>query len=399
MTVAQYLEARRGQDEWKAAFQRAFLFTDVIVTPVGPTGPSLRDDAENVTFNGNEVPLRTAMMPYTVPQNLTGLPSITCPVGLDDIRDADRDPVHGRAVERADVARPRCRARSRGHRPGRHPTPPPTAPGGTHMSHVRINPDLELHVERFGPPDAPTVILIRGTGADSSRWMPQVEAYQDEFQVVIFDNRGTGKSDTPPGPYTVAEMADDTFALLDALDIDACHVSGSSLGGAIGLQMAVARPERVLSLQMHSSWLATRGYTEYSLGLLSKILDLGGIDYYYEATLPLLFTAKFLSSDFARTSEILARMRANAASPDGLRWQIDANLSYDLSAEVGQVDVPTLITVGEHDFLLPITASQELQDNIKGSELVIFEDTAHLSGMEAPAEFNRVTLDFLRKVV
>lgn len=243
------------------------------------------------------------------------------------------------------------------------------------------------------------MILIRGTGADSSRWMPQVEAYQDEFQVVIFDNRGTGKSDTPPGPYTVAEMADDTFALLDALDIDACHVSGSSLGGAIGLQMAVARPERVLSLQMHSSWLATRGYTEYSLGLLSKILDLGGIDYYYEATLPLLFTAKFLSSDFARTSEILARMRANAASPDGLRWQIDANLSYDLSAEVGQVDVPTLITVGEHDFLLPITASQELQDNIKGSELVIFEDTAHLSGMEAPAEFNRVTLDFLRKVV
>src|SRR5690606_10238103 len=129
--------------------------------------------------------------------------------------------------------------------------------------------------------DAPVVLLIRGTGADSSRWMPQVEAYLDEFNVVIFDNRGTGKSDTPPGPYTVAQMADDTFGLLDALEIEACHVSGSSLGGAIGLQMAVARPERVLSLQMHSSWLATRGYTEYSLGLLGKILDLGGTDFYY----------------------------------------------------------------------------------------------------------------------
>ena len=266
------------------------------------------------------------------------------------------------------------------------------------MTRVRINPDLELHVERFGPPDAPVVILIRGTGADSSRWMPQVEAYLDEFNVVIFDNRGTGKSDTPPGPYTVAQMADDTFTLLDALEIEACHVSGSSLGGAIGLQMAVAQPERVLSLQMHSSWLATRGYTEYSLGLLSKFLDLGGTDFYYEATLPLLFTAKFLANDFGRTTEILNRMRSNAASPDGLRWQIDANLTYDLSAEAGKVTVPTLITVGEHDFLLPLSASEELRDCIAGSQLVVFQNAAHLSSMEAPSEFNQVTLDFLRQV-
>lgn len=266
------------------------------------------------------------------------------------------------------------------------------------MTRVRINPDLQIHVERFGPPDAPVVLLIRGTGADSSRWMPQVDAYRDDFNVVIFDNRGTGKSDTPPGPYTVAQMADDTFALLDALEIETCHVSGSSLGGAIGLQMAVAQPARVLSLQMHSSWLATRGYTEYSLGLLSKILEFGGTDFYYEAMLPMLFTAKFLASDFDRTSEILTRMRANAASPDGLRWQIDANLTYDLSDDVGEVDVPTLITVGEHDFLLPVSASEELRDNIAGSQLVVFENAAHLTGMEAPDEFNQVTLDFLRQV-
>jgi pimeloyl-ACP methyl ester carboxylesterase len=267
------------------------------------------------------------------------------------------------------------------------------------MTRVRITPDLELHYERFGPPDAPVVLLIRGTGADGSRWMPQVEAYRDEFQVVIFDNRGTGKSDTPPGPYTVAGMAGDTLALLDALEIGSCHVSGSSLGGAIGLQMALDAPDRVLSLQMHSSWLATRGYTEYSLGLLKKILDLGGTSFYYEATLPLLFTAKFLSSDFARTSEILSRMRANAASPDGLSWQIDANLTYDLSDRVEQLSAPTLITVGEHDYLLPVAASEELHAAIPGSELVVFEAAGHLASMEAAARFNQVTLDFLRKQV
>jgi len=241
-------------------------------------------------------------------------------------------------------------------------------------------------------------VLIRGTGADGSRWMPQVDAYKDEFNVIIFDNRGVGRSDTPPGPYTVAEMADDTFKVLDALGVESCHVSGSSLGGAIGLHMTIERPERVLSLQLHSSWLATRDYTEYSLGLLGKFLELGGVDFYYEATLPLLFSSTFLSSDYARLADMLARMRANSASYDGLLGQIHANLTHDLSARVGEVTAPALITVGEFDFLTPVSASEELHRNLPGSELVVFQGAAHLTSMEAADDFNRVTLDWMRRV-
>ena len=84
VTVAQYLEARRGQDTTKTAFARAFQFADVLVSPVGATGPSGTDTPDVVSMSGSDVPLRLAMMPYTVPQNLAGLPSITCPVGVDD---------------------------------------------------------------------------------------------------------------------------------------------------------------------------------------------------------------------------------------------------------------------------------------------------------------------------
>jgi aspartyl-tRNA(Asn)/glutamyl-tRNA(Gln) amidotransferase subunit A len=84
VTVAHYLEARRGQDATKAAFARAFQFADVLVSPVGSTGPSTLDTPDVVSKSGREVPLRQAMMPYTVPQNLAGLPSITCPVGVDE---------------------------------------------------------------------------------------------------------------------------------------------------------------------------------------------------------------------------------------------------------------------------------------------------------------------------
>ena len=84
VTVAQYLEARRGQDTTKTAFARAFQFADVLVSPVGATGPSGTGTPDVVSMSGGDVPLRLAMMPYTVPQNLAGLPSITCPLGVDD---------------------------------------------------------------------------------------------------------------------------------------------------------------------------------------------------------------------------------------------------------------------------------------------------------------------------
>jgi aminoacrylate hydrolase len=266
------------------------------------------------------------------------------------------------------------------------------------MPLASLAPGVDIHYDRFGPAAGPPVVLIRGTGADSSRWMPQVEAYRDEFPVVIFDNRGVGRSSTPPGPYSVAAMADDTLALLDHLDVARCHLSGSSLGGAIALHVAIHHPERVVSLQLHSSWLATDGYLRYSLGLLRSILEAGGPHFYYEATLPLLFTPAFLSSDVDRLTTILTNMRANSASPEGLSGQIAANLGHDLRNRAGEVRVPTLVTVGELDVLCPVNASEELAAAIPGAELVVFERAAHLVTMEAADRFNDVTLNWLRSL-
>ena len=195
--------------------------------------------------------------------------------------------------------------------------------------------DVKIYYERHGDGDGPPVVFIRGTGGDGTRWMPQIEAYKAHVPCVIFDGRGVGKSDTTPPPYTVAQMAADTIAVLDHLGLESVHISGSSLGGAIGLHIAAHRPERVRTLQMHSSWLATRGYVEFSLGLLKKILQAGGTEFYYEATLPLLFSPRFMTDNFEDLMRILAHMKAHPATEDGLLGQIEANLGHDLSAEVG----------------------------------------------------------------
>lgn len=256
--------------------------------------------------------------------------------------------------------------------------------------------DARIYFEQHGDGSSPPLVLIRGTGADGTRWMPQVEAYSPEVPCVIFDGRGVGRSDTTPAPYTVEQMAGDTLAVMDEVGIDAAHLAGSSLGGAIGLHLAVHAPDRVLTLQLHSSWLATRGFSAYSLGLLKKFLVTGGTDFYYEATLPLLFSCSFMMDNFDHLMKILAHMQAHSATREGLLGQIEANLSYDLSTEAGRVRAPTLITVGDLDYVLPVSCSRELHAAIEGSELVVFEGCGHLVTMENSEEFNRVTLDWLR---
>jgi pimeloyl-ACP methyl ester carboxylesterase len=263
------------------------------------------------------------------------------------------------------------------------------------MPLVRVNA-VNIYYERHGEGDSPPVLFIRGTGADGTRWMPQVNAYKSEVPCVIFDGRGAGRSDTTAPPYTVEQMAGDTIALMDHLELESAHISGSSLGGAIGLYLAAHHPERVRTLQLHSSWLATKGFAAYSLGLLKKILLAGGADFYYDVTLPLLFSPTYMMNNFDDLMAILAHMKANPATDDGLLGQIEANLTHDLSNDLSRVRAPTLITVGELDYLLPVSCSQELQQAIDGSELVIFPGCGHLATMENSEDFNTTTLDWLR---
>jgi 3-oxoadipate enol-lactonase len=95
---------------------------------------------------------------------------------------------------------------------------------------------------------------------------------------------------------------------------------------------------------------------------------------------------------------VLAHMKAHPATYEGLLGQLQANLTHDVSARAGEITVPTLVTVGELDYLLPVAASEELQQAIPNAELVVFPGGPHLVTMETPDRFNDVTLTWLRKV-
>src|SRR3954469_6169977 len=98
------------------------------------------------------------------------------------------------------------------------------------------------------------VLWLQGLNAPAAAWSVQLAHFSQSFRGVAPDARGVGQSDAPPGPYTTRLLADDALAVLDALGIEQAHVVGLSLGGAVAQELALARPERVRSIALLSTF-------------------------------------------------------------------------------------------------------------------------------------------------
>ena len=105
---------------------------------------------------------------------------------------------------------------------------------------------IDLYYEIHG--EGVPLIMIRGLGSTADHWVAQMPAFSEKFRVVIFDNRGIGRSDKPDIPYTIGMMAQDTVGLMHALNIRRAHVLGISMGGMMAQEIAIRYPEMVHGL-------------------------------------------------------------------------------------------------------------------------------------------------------
>src|SRR5262245_5673467 len=114
------------------------------------------------------------------------------------------------------------------------------------MPYTTASDGARIHYEVHGSGDP--VLLIMGLGSNAYGWHRTLPWMSQRYQAIAFDNRGTGRSDVPPGEYTIAQMADDAAAVIDAVGHARAHIVGASLGGMIAQRFAVTHPERVRSL-------------------------------------------------------------------------------------------------------------------------------------------------------
>lgn len=263
------------------------------------------------------------------------------------------------------------------------------------MPHITVESGTKLYYERIGS-GAP-LLLIMGTGLNHSVWDAQVEAYKGEFECIVFDNPGTGKSGRSSERLTVESMARDTVGLLEALGIKRAHVSGLSLGSCIAQELTLMRPDLVESLQLHGTWARTDGYAARKFRAQIRLLEQMDLRDFYEINVLWFITPEYFDLYPEKVELHTAAIVAAAPARESLIEQYRANLEHDTLARLPQITISTLVTVGSFDVAVPPLYSREVADAIPDTVLVVFDGGGHLHNVEQPEEFNRVTLDFLRR--
>jgi pimeloyl-ACP methyl ester carboxylesterase len=262
---------------------------------------------------------------------------------------------------------------------------------------VRAN-NLTMNYEQQGTGDA--LVLIPYLAADNACYAFQVAEYAKHFTCISLDPRGAGETDKPGGVYSMELLADDVAAFMEALGIQRAHVSGLSLGAAIGMWVAAKYPARVKSLSLHSAWSKTDAFLRSVVegwqvmarasGTVAEMIVLGIFPW---CLTPELYAAK---PEYVQSLGDFVRSRPAQPLEAFLR-QSDAVLAHDVESQLGRIKAPTQITFGRRDLLTSARFADPLRNAIRGSEVVIFEECAHAAIYERVDEFNQRTLAFLSK--
>lgn len=264
------------------------------------------------------------------------------------------------------------------------------------MPKVKAN-GISINYEQQGSGEP--LVLIPYLAADHACYAFQVAEYAKHFTCISLDLRGTGESDETEGPYSTQDLADDVAAFIRALGISRAHISGLSLGAAIGMWLAGKHPELVASLSLHSGWHKSDPFLKAvaqnfqamakGIGKVSEMVVVGLFPWCFT---PELYAAK---PDYIQSLADFVRSRPPQSLSSFLD-QSNAVINHDAEAQLRRITPPTQITFGAHDLATSTRFAEPLK-KIRNSELLIFEGCSHAPIYERVDEFNSKTLQFLTR--
>ena len=232
--------------------------------------------------------------------------------------------------------------------------------------------------------DGPTLVLIQGGGTGKSAWNAAVERLAPRIHCVAFDNRGVGgASPVQDENLTIADLARDAAAVIEALDEGPVHVAGVSLGGFIAMRLAAMRPDLVRTLTLHATAAKLDQRTIDQGHFRAQLIDLelpntGGL------------IRSYLRAWAAGSRGLLAELPGDVVSHSEFSRQnylghLAAIRGHDMTAEeLATIQAPTLITAGAEDILCSLENARFMQRNIPNSQLVILERAGHVYYFEEP---------------
>lgn len=258
----------------------------------------------------------------------------------------------------------------------------------------------ELHVEDTGGA-GPPVLLSHGLLWSTGLFRPQVERLRGRYRCVAWDHRGQGRSAVPPGrAVSIERCTDDAVALIDRLGLAPCHFVGLSMGGFVGLRLAVRRPELLRSLVLlDTSADAEPGENLPRYRRLSLVARWLGVWAVAPRVMPILFGRTALS-DPTRAAERAAWLAAIKTNRRSIHKAVTGVLERAAvpAEDLARVRTPTLVAVGDEDVATPPARSERLRAAIPGARLERIPGAGHSSTVENPAHVNRLLENFLAEV-
>jgi pimeloyl-ACP methyl ester carboxylesterase len=268
------------------------------------------------------------------------------------------------------------------------------------MPDVTLN-GCAIHYTENGQGDP--LLLIMGFGMPGEAWLGSLP-FLDGFRSVYFDNRGTGQSGRPEGPYTITQMADDAAGLIDHLGMAPAHVYGISMGGMIAQELALRHPAKVRSLvlgcTMCGGTQAKMPEPEMIELLVEVMSNMGKPDpaSWVERQLPLLFPADWVKANPAIREMLTMMVPLLPPTPtETPQRALEGIMDWGTYDRLPKLDVPTLVIHGDRDVLIPVENAHILAERIPGAKLHIVAGAGHGYPAQDPVGVHLAVTDFLRK--
>jgi len=247
--------------------------------------------------------------------------------------------------------------------------------------------------------EGPPLLLIAGFGSNATVYWANIPPLAQRFRTIAMDPRGSGRSDVAPGPYSMALLADDAAAVLDAAGAPLAHVFGTSMGGMVAQHVALRHPQRVAGLVLLCTTPGGARHVPPPTEKMARFMAAVEIADPAEAvrhTYPLHYSDAYAA---AHDAEIVARSLANRhlrSTPEGRAAQLAAVRAHDTWDALPRLRAPALVLHGEEDGVVPVENGRNIASRIPGARLVTWPQGRHLFFAECADEVNAETAAFLQ---
>lgn len=263
------------------------------------------------------------------------------------------------------------------------------------MPKLRVN-GVSLNYEEYGTGEE-SILFVHGLLFNHRMFAAQVEALKSNYRCIAIDLRGQGESEVTRDGYDIDNLTRDTVALIEALACAPCHFVGLSMGGFIGMRLAIRRPNLLRSLALlETSADPEPGENVFKYRLLAYIGRVFGFRPLIGQLLPIMFARETLEDASQKdTLEYWKQQLTNNNKAGSSRAAMGVIEREGVYRQLGGIEIPTLIVVGDQDVATTVEKSRRMYEAITNSRMTVIGGAGHSSSVEKPGEVTKALQDFL----